>query len=255
YYVRSATGQMVPLSTMVSMKQTVEPSGRTQFQQLNSLTLQGVTAPTVALGDALEYLTNAAQQTLPKGYGYDYLGDSRQYAKESAALTITMLMSILVIYLVLAAQFESWRDPAIILVSVPLATAGALFFIMFNINELSLNIYTKVGLITLIGVVAKNGILIVEFANKLQIQEKLSRRDAVQKAATIRLRPIFMTSIALVVAMFPLLVATGAGAVSRFHIGLTIAAGLGIGTFFTLFILPTFYVLMARDHQHSGEQA
>lgn len=249
YYVRSVTGQLVPLSTVVSMKKSVEPSERTQFQQLNSLTLQGVTAPNVALGDALTYLTETAQQTLPKGYGYDYLGDSRQFTQESSALTITMLMSILVIYLVLAAQFESWRDPAIILVSVPLATAGALLFIMFNINELSLNIYTKVGLITLIGVVAKNGILIVEFANKLQLEEKLSKLDAVQKAATIRLRPIFMTSIALVVAMFPLLVATGAGAVSRFHIGLTIAAGLGIGTFFTLFILPTFYVLMARDHQ------
>jgi len=252
YYVRSASGQLVPLSTVVSMKQSVEPSERTQFQQLNSLTLQGVTAPNVALGDALTYLTDTAQQTLPKGYGYDYLGDSRQFTQESTALTITMLMSILVIYLVLAAQFESWRDPAIILVSVPLATAGALLFIMFNINELSLNIYTKVGLITLIGVVAKNGILIVEFANKLQLEEKLSKLDAVQKAATIRLRPIFMTSISLVVAMFPLLVATGAGAVSRFHIGLTIAAGLGIGTFFTLFILPTFYVLMARDHQQGN---
>lgn len=252
YYVRSATGQLVPLSTVVSMQQSVEPSERTQFQQLNSLTLQGVTAPNVALGDALEYLTDAAQQTLPKGYGYDYLGDSRQYTKESSALTITMLMSIVVIYLVLAAQFESWRDPAIILVSVPLATAGALVFIMFNINELSLNIYTKVGLITLIGVVAKNGILIVEFANKLQIHEKLSKREAVQKAATIRLRPIFMTSIALVVAMIPLLVATGAGAVSRFHIGLTIAAGLGIGTFFTLFILPAFYLLLAKEHQQNN---
>jgi len=159
-----------------------------------------------------------------------------------------MLMSLLVIYLVLAAQFESWRDPAIILVSVPLATAGALIFIMLNFNTLSLNIYTKVGLITLIGVVAKNGILIVEFANQLQIHEGLSRRAAVEKAAAIRLRPIFMTSISLIVAMVPLLVATGAGAVSRFHIGLTIAAGLGIGTFFTLFILPAFYILLARDH-------
>ncbi|MGD8999676.1 MAG: efflux RND transporter permease subunit [Granulosicoccaceae bacterium] len=248
YYVRSAAGDLVPLSTIVTMKQSVEPTDRTQFQQLNSLVIQGVTAPDVALGDALEYLTELAQQSLPKGYGYDYLGDSRQYARESAALTVTMLMSLLVIYLVLAAQFESWRDPAIILVSVPLATAGALIFIMFDVNALSLNIYTKVGLITLIGVVAKNGILIVEFANKLQINEHLSKRAAVEKAATIRLRPIFMTSIALIVAMIPLLTAGGAGAVSRFHIGLTIAAGLGIGTFFTLFILPAFYILLARDH-------
>ncbi|MGD8573286.1 MAG: efflux RND transporter permease subunit, partial [Gammaproteobacteria bacterium] len=248
YYVRTAAGDVVPLSTVVTLKQSVEPTNRTQFQQLNSLTIQGVTAPTVALGDALEYLTGLAEENLPKGYGYDYLGDSRQYAKESSALTVTMFMSLLVIYLVLAAQFESWRDPAIILVSVPLATAGALIFIMMGFNALSLNIYTKVGLITLIGVVAKNGILIVEFANKLQINEGLSKREAVLKAATIRLRPIFMTTVALIVAMFPLLIATGAGAVSRFHIGLTIAAGLGIGTFFTLFILPAFYVLMARDH-------
>ena len=248
YYVRSASGELVPLSTIVTMNQTVEPTDRTQFQQLNSLIIQGVTNPGVALGDALEQLTELAQQTLPKSYGYDYLGDSRQYAKESSALTITMLMSLLVIYLVLAAQFESWRDPAIILVSVPLATAGALFFIMLEVNALSLNIYTKVGLITLIGVVAKNGILIVEFANKLQIDKGLSKREAVQQAATIRLRPIFMTTVALIVAMIPLLIATGAGAVSRFHIGLTIAAGLGIGTFFTLFILPAFYVLIARDH-------
>ena len=248
YYVRSASGNLVLLSTFVTLEQTVEPTERTEMQQLNSLTLQGVTAPDVALGDALDYLTQLAQDNLPKGYGYDYLGDSRQYAKEGSALTLTMLMSLLVIYLVLAAQFESWRDPVIILVSVPLATAGALLFIMLGVNALSLNIYTQVGLITLIGVVAKNGILIVEFANKLQINEGLSKRAAVEKAARIRLRPIFMTTVALIVAMVPLLLATGAGAVSRFHIGLTIAAGLGIGTFFTLFILPSFYILLARDH-------
>jgi len=255
YYVRSATGDLVPLSTIVTMKQTVEPTDRTQLQQQNSLVIQGVTSPNVALGDSLVYLTELAQQQLPKSYGYDYLGDSRQYTMESSALTITMLMSLLVIYLVLAAQFESWRDPAIILVSVPLATAGALIFIMFDVNALSLNIYTKVGLITLIGVVAKNGILIVEFANKLQIDEGLSVRMAVEKAATIRLRPIFMTSVSLIVAMVPLLTATGAGAVSRFHIGLTIAAGLGIGTFFTLFILPAFYILLAKDHHKDLTQA
>lgn len=254
YYVRTASNNLVPLSTIVSLKQTVEPSDRTQFQQLNSLTLQGITSPRIALGDALDYLAKTAKQMLPKGYGYDYLGDSRQYVKESSALTITMFMSLLVIYLVLAAQFESWRDPAIILVSVPLATAGALVFIMYGMHGLSLNIYTKVGLITLIGVVAKNGILIVEFANKLQINERLSKREAVEKAATIRLRPIFMTSVALIVAMIPLLLSTGSGAASRFNIGITIAAGLGIGTLFTLFILPAFYILLARDHTHEREQ-
>ena len=248
YYVRSGSGDLIPLSNIVTLKQSVEPTDRTQFQQLNSLIIQGVNSPGVALGDATDYLAELAENGLPKGYGYDYLAESRQYAKESEALTITMLMSLLVIYLVLAAQFESWRDPAIILVSVPLATAASLFFIMLNVNELSLNIYTKVGLITLIGVVAKNGILIVEFANKLQINEGLSKREAVEKAATIRLRPIFMTTVALIVAMVPLLIATGAGAVSRFHIGLTIAAGLGVGTLFTLYVLPAIYILLARDH-------
>jgi multidrug efflux pump len=255
YYVRSASGDLVPLSTIVTMKRSVEPTDRTQFQQLNSLVIQGVTRPDVALGDALDYLTETAQQSLPKGYGYDYLGDSRTYVKGSSSFAVTFMMSILVIYLVLAAQFESWRDPVIILVSVPIATAASLLFIMLGTNNLSLNIYTQVGLITLIGVVAKNGILIVEFANKLQIAEGLSKRVAVEKAAMIRLRPIFMTSIALVVAMVPLLIATGAGSVSRFHIGLTIAAGLGIGTFFTLFILPAFYILLAKDHNRDRTQA
>ncbi len=255
YYIRNARGELVPLSSIVTMQQSIEPTERTQFQQLNSLIIQGVTLPGVALGDALEHLTQLASDFLPRSYNYDYLGDSRQYAKESSALTTTMIMSLIVIYLVLAAQFESWRDPLIILVSVPLATAGALIFIMLNINDLSLNIYTKVGLITLIGVVAKNGILIVEFANKLQASKGLSKHDAVIEAATIRLRPILMTTVALIVAMIPLLLATGAGAVSRFHIGLTIAAGLGIGTLFTLFILPAFYILMAKKIPHDKSHA
>ncbi|MGD8783246.1 MAG: efflux RND transporter permease subunit [Thioalkalispiraceae bacterium] len=248
YYIRNQAGQLVPMSGFIDLKPSVEPTNRTQFQQLNSLTIQGITSPGVALGDALETLTRIAEQSLPKGYGYDYLGDSRQYAKESSGLILTFFLSLLVIYLVLAAQFESWRDPIIILVSVPPAIAGALVFILMDINALSINIYTQVGLITLIGVVAKNGILIVEFANKLQINESLSKHDAVLKAARIRLRPIFMTSVALIVAMIPLLLSTGAGAVSRFHIGIVIAAGLGIGTFITLFVLPAFYIIIAKDH-------
>ena len=204
--------------------------------------------PGVTLGDALGYLENAARELLPKGFNYDFTGDSRQFAQQGSALVITFFMSLLVIYLVLAAQFESWRDPIIILVSVPLATAGALAFITLGVGSASNNIYTQVGLITLIGVVAKNGILIVEFANKLQISEGLSKREAVEKASTIRLRPILMTSVALIVAMVPLLIASGPGAVSRSHIGLTIASGLGIGTLFTLFVLPAFYILLARDH-------
>lgn len=251
YYVRTASGEPVPLSTIATLSRSVEPSDRTQFQQLNSLTIEGIMAPGLTLGDALTYLESRAEELLPKGFNYDYTGDSRQYAKQSGALMITFFMSLLVIYLVLAAQFESWRDPVIILVSVPLSTAGALIFIMLGVAQASINIYTQVGLITLIGVVAKNGILIVEFANKLQINEGLNKREAVEKAAAIRLRPIIMTSISLIVAMVPLLIAAGPGAVSRSHIGMTIAAGLGIGTLFTLFVLPAVYTVIARDHSAS----
>jgi multidrug efflux pump len=248
YYVRSASNELVPLSSLATLKQSVEPNERTQLNQLNSLTIQGVNAPGIAKGDALNILTSIAKQTLPKGYGYDYLGESRTEVKGTSNFGLLFLFALLVIYLVLAAQFESWRDPLIILVSAPIATAVSLLFIMLGMEGLSLNLYTKLGLITLIGVVAKNGILIVEFANNLQINEGLSKRAAVEKAAAIRLRPIFMTSIALVVAMFPLIFASGAGAASRFHIGMTIATGLGIGTFFTLYILPAFYIIIAKDH-------
>ncbi len=251
YYLRAGNGELVPLSTIITLEHGVEPSKRTQFQQLNSVTLEGIAAPGVSLGDALGFLEQAAGEVLPPGFGYDYKGESRQYAQESGALMITLAMSIIVIYLVLAAQFESWRDPAIILVAVPLSTAGALAFI--TVGMATINIYTQVGLITLIGVVAKNGILIVEFANKLQIRDGLSKRQAVEQAAAIRLRPIIMTSMALIMAMVPLLIATGPGAVSRLHIGLTVAAGLGIGTLFTLFVLPAFYLLIARDHNKGRE--
>ena len=202
--------------------------------------------PWVPLGEALNYLETEASSLLPANYSFDYTGQSRQFASQGDALVITFFLSIVVIYLVLAAQFESWRDPAIILVSVPLSIAGALAFIVLGFA--TVNIYTQVGLITLIGVVAKNGILIVEFANKLQIEQGMNKRDAVEEAAAIRLRPIIMTSLALIMAMVPLLLASGPGAVSRFHIGLTIATGLGIGTLFTLFVLPAFYLLLARDH-------
>jgi len=246
YYVRSGSGTLVPLATVVSLEQGVEPSSRTQFQQLNSVTLEGVMGGGTTQGDALGFLQKLASQRLPQGYVVNYSGDSRQFMQQGSVLVFTFFMSLLVIYLVLAAQFESWRDPLIILVSVPLATAGALAFITLGFS--SINIYTQVGLITLIGVVAKNGILIVEFANQLQIREGLGKREAVEQAATIRLRPILMTSAAMVLAMVPLLIARGPGAVSRFDIGLTIASGLGFGTLFTLFVLPAFYLWLARDH-------
>jgi multidrug efflux pump len=246
YYLRTDSGELVPLSTVVSFESSIEPSSRTQFNQLNSLALEGVLAPGVALGDAVEFLEQRAAESFPSGYSYDYKGQSRQFKQQGSALVVTFFLSLLVIYLVLAAQFESWRDPFIILVSVPLSIAGAMAFIMLGFA--TMNIYTQVGLITLIGVVSKNGILIVEFANQLQIDKGLDKREAVLDAASIRLRPILMTSAALIVAMIPLLLASGPGAESRFAIGLTIATGLGIGTALTLFVLPAFYLLLARDH-------
>jgi multidrug efflux pump len=245
YRIQTAGGELVPLTSIVRLEQGVEPAKRIQHQQLNALTVEGVMQPGVSIGQALDSLQQIAEDILPKGFGYDYTGDSRQFIQEGSALMTTFVLALIVIYLVLAAQYESWRDPLIILISVPMSLAGAMAFI--SLGFASLNIYTQVGLITLIGVVAKNGILIVEFANKLQIQRGLSKQEAVVEAASIRLRPILMTSASLVVAMVPLLTAAGPGAVSRFSIGLTIAAGLGIGTLFTLFVQPAFYMLLAED--------
>jgi multidrug efflux pump len=249
YYLRSDAGELVPLSSIVSFDTTVEPSKRTQFQQLNSISVEGVMATGVTLGEAVNYLEEQARQQFPRGFTWDYMGQSRQYTQQGSSLIMTFFMSLLVIYLVLAAQFESWRDPVIILVSVPMSIAGALAFL--TLGFASVNIYTQVGLITLIGLIAKNGILIVEFANQLQLGEGLSKREAVIKAGAIRLRPILMTTVSMIMAMVPLLIATGPGAVSRFHIGLVVASGLGIGTLFTLFVVPAVYLLLARDHSIS----
>ena len=246
YYVRTGDGNLVPLSTVVSFERSVEPSERAQFQQMNAVALEGVPAPGVSMGDAISFLEETAHETLGKEFSWDYAGESRQYTQQGSALVTTFFVALLVIYLVLAAQFESWRDPLIILMSVPMSIAGALIFIALGFA--TSNIYTQVGLITLIGLITKNGILIVEFANQVQIVRGLSKREAVEEAARIRLRPILMTTIAMIVAMIPLLTASGPGAVSRFHIGLVIATGLGIGTIFTLFIVPAFYLLLARDH-------
>ncbi|MCL7943213.1 efflux RND transporter permease subunit [Marinobacter sp. ATCH36] len=253
YYIRSDNGELVPLSSVISFEKSVEPSQRTQFNQLNSLTLEGVITPGVTVGDAMAFMENASEESFPQGFSFDYTGESRQFANQGSALMVTFFLSLLVIYLVLAAQFESWRDPFIILVSVPMSVAGAMAFIVLGFA--SMNIYTQVGLITLIGVVSKNGILIVEFANQLQVDRGLNKREAVIEAAAIRLRPIIMTSLALIFAMVPLLIAVGPGAESRFAIGLTISTGLGIGTLFTIFVLPAFYILLGRDHHGSaGEE-
>lgn len=251
YYARTSSGVMVPLSTVVHLKTTVQPETINHFQQLNSATVQGVPMPFVAQGQALNDLKQLAQRTLPAGYSFDYAGPSRQFEQESGGLVLTFGFALVIIFLALAAQFESFRDPIIILVSVPMAISGALLFINLGIGGASLNIYTEVGLVTLIGLISKHGILIVEFANNLQ-REGRTKREAIEHAAGMRLRPILMTTAAMVLGVVPLITATGAGAVSRFNMGLVIATGLSIGTLFTLFVVPAMYMMLGADHSHEA---
>ncbi len=246
-YVRSKEGTMVPLSTFTKPVEHVRANSISHFQQLNSSTIDAVMVPGITLGEGLNYLQETAKDILPKGFSIDYAGQSRQYIQESSTLLITFFFSIIVIFLVLAAQYESFRDPLIILISVPMSICGAL--IPLNLGLASINIYTQVGLITLIGLISKHGILIVDFANHLQQQEQLNPIEAVKKAASIRLRPILMTTAAMIFGVIPLLIASGAGAVSRFDIGLVIASGLLIGTCFTLLVVPTMYTYLASDHR------
>ncbi|MHB9051788.1 MAG: efflux RND transporter permease subunit, partial [Thiomonas delicata] len=246
YYLRTASGSMVPLSTVVHLQTTVQPETINHFQQANSATIQGVAMPGIAQGQALDDLRQLAQRTLPSGYSYDYAGPSRQFMQESGGLVLTFFFALVIIFLALAAQFESFRDPIIILVSVPMAISGALLFINLGIGHATLNIYTEVGLVTLIGLISKHGILIVEFANNLQ-REGRSKREAIEHAAGMRLRPILMTTAAMVLGVMPLITASGAGAVSRFNMGLVIATGLSIGTLFTLFVVPAMYMMLGAD--------
>jgi multidrug efflux pump len=246
-YIRDSKGVMVPLSTVAHIENHVVPEQIAHFQQLNAATLSGVPLPTVTVGDALAYLKQLAKERLPQGYSIDYSGPARQFVQESSALVMTFFFALIIIYLALAAQFESFRDPLIILVSVPMSICGALIFICMGVGGASLNIYTEVGLVTLIGLISKHGILIVEFANKLQ-ETGLSKRAAIEEAASIRLRPILMTTAAMVLGMVPLLIASGAGAESRFNMGLVLASGVAIGTVFTLFVVPAIYLLLAVTH-------
>jgi multidrug efflux pump len=244
FYTRTGSGELVPMSTLVELRQTVEPQQLKRFQQLNSVTVAGVPRPGVTLGEALGILQAAARDVMPPGYSVDYAGQSRQFMSEGSQLTLTFFFALLVIYLVLAAQFESFRDPIIMLVTVPMSVCGAMIFVSLGFT--TINIYTQVGLVTLIGVISKHGILIVEFANKLRAEGRAARA-AIEAAAAIRLRPVLMTTAALVVAMVPLLIATGPGAAARFAMGLVIASGMTIGTLFTLFVLPAIYLYLTRD--------
>ncbi|HSW68628.1 MAG TPA: efflux RND transporter permease subunit [Gammaproteobacteria bacterium] len=254
YVMSSAANVLVPLGSLVDLTIHTVPNQLNQFQQLNSATLQGMTFPGKSTTQALNFLREKAKEILPMGVSFDYGGQSRQTIQEGNTLIYTFFFALIIIYLVLAAQFESFRDPFIILISVPMSIAGALlplniFSSLNNIGMnfgISLNIYSGIGLITLIGLISKHGILMVDFANKLQHSEKLSIDAAIVKSAALRLRPILMTTAAMILGVFPLILASGAGAKSRMNIGIVIACGMLIGTCFTLFVVPTMYTLLAR---------
>src|SRR5438132_7620037 len=250
YYVPTSTGQLVPLATIVSIESVTDPNSLTHYNQLNSATFQAVPMPGVTVGQAVEFLESEAKK-LPAGFGHDYLADSRQYVQEGNQLAITFGFALIIIVLVLAALFECLRDPLVIMISVPMAIVGALIPLFFGVA--TINIYTQVGLLTLVGLITKHGILMVEFANELQLKEGLDKRSAIEMAARIRLRPILMTTAAMVTGLIPLLTATGAGAASRFSIGLVVVAGMSIGTLFTLFVLPAVYVVLATDHRAAAD--
>jgi multidrug efflux pump len=251
-YVKGSDNKLVPLSTFATLKNTTEPRELKKFQQLNAVTIQGVIPPNVPLDKALSFLEDQAKTILPKGFTVDYSGESRQLRVEGSKFLGTFLLSAILIYLVLAAQFESFRDPFIILVgSVPLAISGALMFSFLGLT--TLNIYSQVGLITLVGLVSKNGILIVEFANHLQETGK-DKLAAVIGAAETRLRPILMTTAATVMGHFPLVFATGPGAGARNSIGIMLVSGMIIGTAFTLFVVPSIYMLVATSHAQVADE-
>ncbi|HET6329816.1 MAG TPA: efflux RND transporter permease subunit [Holophagaceae bacterium] len=256
YYIRTPDGSVIPASTVASLSHAIVPESISHFQQLNSATISGV--PAGAQADTLAFMTNALKEVAPSGYSADYSGVSRQYVQESGGFLITMLFAIIIVFLALSAQFNSFRDPIIILISVPLALFGAMsfiyalpwigqFFPKLAITKVSLNIYTQVGLVTLMGLISKHGILIVEFANELQRAGK-TKREAIIEASAIRLRPILMTTAAMVLGVSPLVIAGGAGAAGRINMGVVIFTGLSIGTLFTLFVVPAFYMLLGSDH-------
>ena len=243
--VRTADNKMVPLSSFVKYSRSVEPNSLDEFQQLNSVTLQGVPSPGKSIGDVVSYLQKEAN-TLPPEISTNFAGGSRDYVQQGNALLYTFLFALIVIYLVLAAQFESFRDPFIVLISVPMSISGALIFLSLGVA--SVNIYTQIGLLTLVGLISKHGILMVDFANKAQMRG-MSKLEAIIEAASVRMRPILMTTLAMVVGVIPLLLASGAQAHCRFDIGLVIAAGMGIGTIFTLFVVPAVYTYIGHDYR------
>lgn len=248
FYVKTTSGALVPLSTVTHVEMRPQANQLTQFDQMNSATLEMLPAPGVSMGEAVAFLQS---QALPPGTSVDWLSDSRQFVQEGNRLLVSFCFALVVIFLVLAAQFESLRDPLVILVTVPLAICGAL--VPLWLGYATLNIYTQIGLVTLVGLISKHGILMVTFANHIQHHENISRIAAIEKAATVRMRPVLMTTSAMVAGLVPLLFADGAGSASRFSIGIVVVMGMLIGTFFTLFVLPTVYSFVARDHRAVAE--
>jgi multidrug efflux pump len=243
YHIKTPSGQMIPVGTVATLKHSVVPESITRFQQLNSVTISGVSG--ASQGDVLQFLRDTVKEIAPSGFTVDYAGLSRQYIQESGGFIITMLFAIIIVFLALAALFESFRDPLVILVTVPLALFGAMIFIFLGFA--SMNIYTEVGLVTLMGLISKHGILIVEVANNERKNGK-NKLDAILTATSQRLRPILMTTFAMVFGVLPLVFAFGAGAAGRYAMGLVIFTGLSIGTLFTLFVVPAMYMFVASDH-------
>jgi len=244
YHIRTAGGSMIPASTVASISDKIVPESINRFQQLNSATIQGVYAGGISQKQVLDFMANALHEVAPSGYTMDYAGPSRQFMQESGGFVFTMLFAIVIVFLALSIQFNSFRDPLVILVSVPMALLGALLFI--NLGFATINIYTQVGLVTLMGLISKHGILIVQFANELQLTGK-SKLEAIIQASAVRLRPILMTTAAMVLGVIPLVMASGAGAAGRYSMGLVIFTGLSIGTLFTLFVVPAVYMMVAAD--------
>ncbi|WP_027166552.1 efflux RND transporter permease subunit [Mesorhizobium sp. WSM3224] len=253
YFVRSVDGKMVPLSAVVKISTNASPAAIEQFNQLNSATISALPLPGVTTGDGLQALENIAKETLPDTFFIDYSGQSRQEKEQGNTILIAFAAAVIVIYLVLAAQFESFRDPLIIMMAVPLSIFGAI--VPLNIGLGTLNIYTQVGLITLIGLITKHGILLVEFANQQREIHGMRRRDAIIASAKVRLRPILMTTAAMALGVLPLIVSSGAGAAARYSMGLVIFTGILVGTMFTLFVVPMFYTFIAsKDLPHLAEK-
>ncbi|SEQ40648.1 multidrug efflux RND transporter permease subunit AcrB [Basfia succiniciproducens] len=252
YYISASNGQSVPLSSLLTVELEPQPYSLPRFSQLNSAEIQLVPSPTTTTGDAIAWLKDAAQD-LPQGYSYDWKGEARQLVQEGNSLATTFILAVLIIFLVLAIQFESIRDPFVILVSVPLAISGALLTLnllsFLGVTGVTLNIYSEVGLITLVGLITKHGILMCEVAKEEQLNHGKTKMEAIMTAAQLRLRPILMTTAAMIAGLIPLLYASGAGAVMRFSMGVVVVAGLAIGTLFTLFVLPVIYTYIGSNHK------